>query len=134
MGPRLLGLLLILGCTPTTVMAQAENELPAPGEAPLVTHRAAEDKGLNLMLDYKALVEAEEKKESAAPEGSSQAAQDEPRRVDWSRPVGKGWELAPVVADRRQAGQPKRPEDDRPPALRADKSVEAGGLELSKEF
>jgi len=132
--PRLHGLLLILGCNPTTVVAQSEHELAGPSEEPLITHRAAEDKGLNLMLDYQALVEAEEKKKSPAAEGSFRAAQDVPNRVDWSKRVGKSWELAPVVADRRQAGQPKRPEDDRPPILRGDKSVEAGGFQMLREF
>jgi hypothetical protein len=122
----LVGLLLILGSNPATAMAQSENKPPEPSEAPLITHRAAEDKGLDLMLDYDALIESEDNHASAAPAGSFRAAQDIPPRADWSRRVGKGWDLEPVLLNRRQAGQPIRPDDDA--------SNKLFGIELRKKF
>ena len=117
-------LLLALGNTPATVMAQASQE---PGEspgAPVVSYRAIEDKSLDLMLDYEALVESEGS--SAAAPGSFRASQDVSRRVDLSRRLGKTWNLDPVLIHRRQAGEPTSPDDDR-----SDKLI---GIELRKSF
>ena len=123
---RLVGLWLILGSCPATVMAQSENEPVEPSGAPFVSHRAAEDRSLNLMLDYDALAETEGNHASAAPAGSFRAAQDIPPRVDWSRRVDDGWDLEPVLLNRRQAGEPIRPDDDQ-----SDKLL---GIELRKTF
>lgn len=107
-------------------MAQSESEPPKPFPVTSVSHRAAEDKSVNLMLDYRALIEAEEGKASPAAAGSYRAAQEVPPRVDMSRRVGKGWDLEPVVANRRQAGQPVVPDDDVTPQVL--------GVELRKRF
>lgn len=126
MALRLLGLLLILGSNPTTVMAQSENKHPEPSGAPFITDRAVEDRSLNLMLDHEALIESEGGHTSAAPAGSFRAPQDVSPRVDLSRRVDDGWDLEPVLLNRRQAGQPIRPDDDQ-----SDKLL---GIELRKKF
>lgn len=127
LAPRLIGLLLILVCIPAAaVMAQSENKPPEPFALPSASPRAVEDRSLNLMLDYQALIEAEDKQTSPAAAGSYRAAQDVQPRVDWSRPVGNGWDLEPVVLNRRQAGQPVIPDDDQEPQLL--------GIELRKRF
>ncbi len=61
-----------------------------------------------------------------APIGSFRATQELPARVDWSRRVGKSWELDPVLLHRRQAGQPERPGDDL--------SNKTLGIELRRRF
>ncbi len=126
MAPRLVGLLLILGSNPTTVMAQSEDKLAEPSGAPFITHRAVEDRSLDLMLDHQALIESEGDHTSAAPVGSVRAAKDDPPRADWSRRVDDGWDLEPVLLNRRQAGKPIRPDDDQ-----SDKLL---GIELRKKF
>ena len=37
---------------------------------------------------------------------------DRHTRIDWSRRVGKSWELDPVLLHRRQVGQPDQPGSD----------------------
>lgn len=88
--------------------------------------RAAQEEGLDLTLPFDP-VEGEDP--SAATDdvpGGSGAAEDGPDRVDWSRRVGEDWELNPVLLNRRQAGQPDRPDDDL--------SNKLLGIELRKEF
>ncbi len=104
---RLLGALLLLASGPTSAVAQSNSALLEP---PPISQRAAEDRSLNLMLDAEAVIESEHA--SGAPAGSFRAAQDVPPRVDWSRRLGGGWDLEPVLLNRRQAGQPIRPDDD----------------------
>jgi hypothetical protein len=123
MAARLLGLLLILGSNPATAMAQSENQ---PTEPPFITHREVEDKSLNLMVDYQAVIESEGNHTGGAAAGSFRGAQDVPPRVDWSRRMNEDWDLEPVLLNRRQAGQPIRPDDDE-----SDKLL---GIELRKTF
>ncbi len=83
------------------------------------SHRAAQDQGLDLTLDYDETVaqpeqseaseaekkEGEEEEPLAAP-GSYRAAQDEDMKgVDWSRRLGKNWRMDPVALNRRQDGR-----------------------------
>ena len=124
--PRLVALWLFLVGCPAAVMAQAVDKPDDPSAGPFVSHRAAEDSSLNLMLDYEALSETGDDYESPAPTGSFRAAQDVPPRVDWSRPVGRNWAVEPVLMQRRQAGQPIRPDDD--------EAASTVGVELRKRF
>jgi hypothetical protein len=100
MASRLVGLLLILGSNPMSAMAQSENQLPEPPGAPFITHRAVEDKSLNLMVDYQAVIESEGNHTGGAAAGSFRGAQDVPPRVDWSRSVNEDWDLEPVLLNR----------------------------------
>ena len=83
--------------------------------------RAAQEKGLDLSVDYDALAAKPEKskaseegktgegeaQESPAAAGSYRAAQDQnvPQGVDWSRRLGKNWRMDPVALNRRQDGR-----------------------------
>ena len=98
----------------------------AMDNAPAGSYRAAQDKGLDLTFDYDALFANQPSDGYGAPTGSFRAAQDVPARVDWSRRVGKTWELDPVLLHRRQAGQPDRPGDDL--------SNKTLGIELRRRF
>jgi hypothetical protein len=96
------------------------------GNAPSGSYRAAQDKGLDLTADYDAPFANQPGDIGGAPPGSFRAAQDLPARVDWSRRVGKSWELDPVLLHRRQAGRPDRPDDDL--------SKKTLGIELRRRF
>ena len=98
----------------------------AKDNVPAGSYRAAQDKGLDLTADYDALFANQPGDGGSAPPGSFRAAQDLPARVDWSRRVGKSWELDPVLLHRRQAGQPQRPGDDL--------SNKTLGIELRRRF
>jgi hypothetical protein len=107
-------------------MAQSEDKQSDPPGAPFITHREVEDKSLNLMVDYQAVMEGDGNNAGGAAAGSFRAAQDVPPRVDWSRRVNEDWNLEPVLLNRRQAGQPIRPDDD--------ESNKLLGIELRKTF
>ncbi len=95
-------------------------------KAPAGSYRAAQDAGLDLQVDFDALhYERSDPMADSRPEGLTPGWDRHPR-VDWSRPVGKSWELDPVFLHRRQAGQPKRPGDDL--------SNKALGIELRRRF
>ncbi len=98
----------------------------ARDNAPAGSYRAAQDQGLDLTVDYDALFANQSGDRGGAPPGSFRAAQDLPARVDWSRRVGKSWELDPVLLHRRQTGQPQRPGDDL-----SNKTI---GIELRRRF
>ena len=130
-------LLLVLGGGPAGVAAQLNDP---PKETYPLTHRSAETKSLNLMLDYDKLIDKPDAYESPAPAGSLRAAQDvapppldesqredKSKRVDWSQRVGKNWELDPVALERRQAGRPAHEDDD----LASDNLL---GVELRRRF
>ena len=90
----------------------AANAGEAARGAPAGSYRAAQEQGLDLSLDYDPALGAGPGPVRSAPHGSFRGAQELPARVDWTRPVGKSWELDPVFLHRRQAGQPERPGDD----------------------
>ena len=105
------------------VAARAGEEVTG---APAGSYRAAQERGLDLSLDYDTSLGEEPDPVRGAPIGSFRAAQELPARVDWSRRVGKSWELDPVLLHRRQAGQPERPGDDL--------SNKTLGIELRRRF
>ncbi len=119
-------LAIALGLVFLPAAAQDENQDRTVLGAPQGTHRAAQDVGLNLEIDYDALPPQDGDPGSRAPVGSFRAAQDLPPRVDLSRRLGNSWELDPVLINRRQAGQPQLPDDDA-----SDKLL---GIELRRRF
>ncbi len=95
-------------------------------KAPAESYRAAQDVGLDLQVDFDALhYESSDPMADNRPEDLTPGWDRHPR-VDWSRPVGKSWELDPVLLHRRQAGQPKQPGDDL--------SNKTLGIELRRRF
>lgn len=75
-------------------------------DPPFVEYRPAQEAELDFTVDFDAL-------QDGAETGANARSKRYPRtRVDWSRRVGKSWELDPVLLHRRQAGQPDRPDDD----------------------
>ncbi len=118
---RFAGALLLLWAQ---IVAAAAGD--ARDNAPAGSYRAAQDQGLDLTVDYDALFANQSGDRGSAPPGSFRAAQDLPARVDWSRRVGKSWELDPVLLHRRQTGQPQRPGDDL-----SNKTI---GIELRRRF
>ncbi len=123
---RLIGLLLVLAVYPSTVSAEPERKFSEPFETPLITNRAVENKGLDLKLDHEALIESEHNPANGAREENSRDLRDSSTRVDWSEPLGDDWDINPVLLNRRQAGEPIRPDDDQ-----SDKLL---GIELRNEF
>ncbi len=98
----------------------------AKGNAPAGSYRAAQDVALDLQVDFDALrYESSDPMADNPPEDLTPGWDRHPR-VDWSRRVGKSWELDPVLLHRRQAGQPQRPDDDL--------SNKALGIELRRRF
>ncbi len=124
--PTLIGLLLVLAVYPSTVSAEPERKFSEPFDTPLITNRAVENKGLDLKLDHEALIEGEHNPANGGREENSRDLRDSSTRVDWSRRVDDGWDLEPVLLNRRQAGKPIRPDDDQ-----SDKLL---GIELRKKF
>jgi hypothetical protein len=84
------------------------------GDAPPGSFRAAQDRGLDLSVDYEALGSDGAEYESPAPAGSYRAAQDVPEAVDWSRRLGSKWVVDPVALNRRQDGTLNEPNADVP--------------------
>ena len=90
------------------------------------SYRAGQDATLDLNVDFDALhYESSDPMADNPPEDLTPGWDRHPR-VDWSRRVGKSWELDPVFLHRRQAGQPQRPGDDL--------SNKALGIELRRRF
>ncbi len=95
-------------------------------KTPAGSSRAGQDATLDLDVDFDALhYESSDPMADNPPEDLTPGWDRHPR-VDWSRPVGKSWELDPVLLHRRQAGQPQRPGDDL--------SNKALGIELRRRF
>ena len=102
-------------------LAQADDPGSPDDGAARGSFRAAQEKGLDLSVDYDALAAKPEKseasedgktgegeaQESPAAAGSYRAAQDQnvPQGVDWSRRLGKNWRMDPVALNRRQDGR-----------------------------
>ena len=84
------------------------------------------DAALDLNIDFDALHYANSDPTADNPPVDLAPGWDRNPRVDWSRRVGKSWELDPVLLHRRQAGQPQRPDDDL--------SNKALGIELRRRF
>ncbi len=117
---RICGLIVASIFAATAALAEGQDQDDANKGAANGSFRAAQDKGLDLSLDYDELAarsEAslkeeeedgkEEAEQSPAAAGSYRAAQDEdvPQGVDWSRRLGKNWRMDPVAMDRRQDGK-----------------------------
>ena len=88
--------------------------------------RAAQQKGLDLSIDYEALDSHSADDESPAPAGSYRAAQDVPASVDRSRKLGSKWVVDPVLLNRRQDGTLDKPNADVPDQML--------GIELRRPF
>lgn len=116
------------------VMAQSSGGLFEQPAAPIITYRAAEDKSLDLMVDHQALINNQAPAKSAEAADQQNPASNEsfgtpddpPPRLDLSRPLREGWEMDPVLLNRRQAGEPLRPGDD--------ETNQMLGIQLRKEF
>ncbi len=81
---------------------------------------------LDLTIDFDAMYANQPCDGCSAEPGNGRTARDLPPRVNWSRRVGKSWELDPVLLHRRQAGQPERQGDDF-----SNKTI---GIELRRQF
>lgn len=88
----------------------------------LQTATATLEEGKTAMRDARGLITHVD----AQVEPISTGAREAPYRVDWSRCVGKSWELDPVLLHRHQAGQPARPGDDL--------NTKTLGIELRRRF
>ncbi len=108
------------------LLAQAAVAGDGTSKAPVGSKRAAQDLELELAVDYDALFANQPGDRGGAPPGNFRTARDLPPRVNWTRQVGKSWELDPVLLHRRQAGQPERPGNDL-----SNKTI---GIELRKQF
>ncbi len=96
-----------------TVSSSSGDSCAAAGDetskAPTGSHRAAQDVELDLQVDFDALhYESSDLRADNRPTGLTPEWDWHPR-VDWSRRVGKSWDLDPVLLHRRQAGQPDQP-------------------------
>ena len=135
MGPRLIARTLALGAMALAVMGQSEGGLFKQPPAPVITQGSDNDAGLDFTIDYGSMVEGAPPAETAEPEegedpdptlSGEPISKGPPERVDLSRPLEEGWQMDPVLLNRRQAGQPLRPDDDVTP--------QTFGIELRKEF
>lgn len=105
-------------------LAQGDDSGSPDGGAAQGSFRAAQEKGLDLSIDYEALDsqnaddEAPDSQsaddESPAPAGSYRAAQDMPAGKNWSRKLGSKWVVDPVALNRRQDGTLDEPNADVP--------------------
>lgn len=84
------------------------------------------DAALDLNIDFDALHYANSDPLADNPPADLAPGWDRNPRVDWSRRVGRSWELDPVLLHRRQAGQPQQPGDDL--------SNKTLGIELRRRF
>lgn len=124
--PGVIGLLLVLTGHPGAAIAEPERKFSEPYQTPLITNRKAEKKGLDLKLDREALIEGEGNPANDDADEDASALGDRSTRVDWSEPLGDGWNVDPVLLNRRQDGEPDLPDDDQ-----SDKLL---GIELRNEF
>lgn len=84
------------------------------------------DAALDINIDFDALHYANSDPTADNPPEDLAPGWDRNPRVDWSRRVGRSWELDPVLLHRRQAGQPQQPGDDL--------SNKTLGIELRRRF
>ena len=107
-------------------LAQGDDPGFPGGSAAQGSFRAAQEKGLDLSLDYEALLSDNAAYESPAPTGSYRAAPDVPAGKNWSRRLGSKWVVDPVVLNRRQDGTLDEPNADVPDQVL--------GIELRRPF
>ena len=115
-------------------MGQSSSGLYDQDPAPVINYRAAEDRSLDMLVDHQALINNQRPADSAETADNQSAGpakdfgtpDDPPPRLDLSRPLEQGWEMDPVLLNRRQAGEPLRPGDD--------ETNQMFGIQLRKEF
>ena len=125
---------LVLGCIALAVMGQSSGGLFKQEPAPVINYQGAKEDSLDLMIDQQpraesqapAKTEDEAEDSSQVPTGDVRTAKDPPPRLNLSRPLKEGWEMDPVLLNRRQAGEPLRPGDD--------ETNQMFGIQLRKEF
>ena len=125
---------LVLGAMAIALMGQSSGGLFKQESAPVINYQGAKEDSLDLMVDQppqsesQAPAETEDDTEdtSEVPTEGVRTAKDPPPRLDLSRPLQEGWEMDPVLLNRRQAGEPLRPGDD--------ETNQMFGIQLRKEF
>jgi len=134
MGPGKIARCLVLGGIALAVMGQSSGGLFKQEPAPVINYQGAKEDSLDLMVDQppQSGVQAPAKTEDDAEDSSQEltgdvrTGKDPPPRLDLSRPLQEGWEMDPVLLNRRQAGEPLRPGDD--------ETNQMFGIQLRKEF
>ncbi len=93
---------------------------------PTMSYRSAQEVGLDLSIDYRAIISQQaDTEEPTPPESTGEESAFERRHLDLSRDLGR-WTLDPVMAGRRQAGGLFRSE-----AERSNKGI---GFDLERRF
>lgn len=108
------------------LLAQAAVAGDGTSKAPTESKPAEQELKLDLTIDYYALSANQPGDRGRDAPGNFGTTRNLPPRVNWSRRVGKSWNLDPVLLHRRQAGQPTKREDDL-----SNKSI---GIELRRQF